>query len=192
MCLFILFLLLFLSRCAGTSSAVEQLRGLTGKSALETATCQELEIWYYLSLSQCLFLERHIFVILYGRVGTSDMRPNFNVFLDTSIIWRMCAEGGGPRTQPEVYICCSSLQQPGQATWQLHRRDNIPATSIHANITALNMGSLGTGTLHTHALPDHSPHLLGPCAFSCRKQDRGWSSFIYSVLRWHFKQSNMT
>lgn len=46
-----LLVLLFLSRCAGTSSAAAQPRALTGKSALETAACQELEIWYNLSLS---------------------------------------------------------------------------------------------------------------------------------------------
>lgn len=71
------------------------------------------------------------------------------MFPGTSSIWWVRAEGGGAGAQPEVFVCCSSLQQPGQATGQHHRRVNIPTPGIAADTTALHVGSLGTGTLHT-------------------------------------------
>lgn len=61
----------------------------------------------------------------------------------------MRAEGGGAGAQPEVCVCCCSLQQPGQATGQHNRGDNIPTAGIHAGTTAVHVGSLGTGTLNT-------------------------------------------
>ncbi len=64
-----MFLLSFLSRSAGISSVAVRLRALTEKSALETAACQELEIWYNSSFSQKSVRSslKH-FVILYDLV----------------------------------------------------------------------------------------------------------------------------
>lgn len=141
-----------LSRCAGTSSLAVQLRALTRKSVFGTAACQELEIWY----RRVSGLVEHIFVILYDLMCAHNIR---SMFPGTSSIWWVWAEGGGAGAQPEVCVCCSSLQQPGQATGQHHRRVNIPTAGILAGTTPLRMGSLGTGTSLS---PHHPHHLLGP------------------------------
>lgn len=116
-------------------------RASTKKCALVTAAWKELEIWYIFNrkvwgLTHCNDMNVAILGLIMYILGSCF---TWWVFLKS---WRAGAE-------PEVCVCSSCIQQPRKHGGQHRRSNNIAIASIYATITALNMGSLGTGTPHT-------------------------------------------